>query len=622
MGDISTHAEITEHVASEAAASIPPTAIPVDDYTYVELGNFLTDVSQFRDPVAFHAARDKARARALAQSYGLSDTFGGKEWVKDVFGQHSGPVHGALPEMFRMLMQAFAHELFDDDGLPRLGGALGLLPGGARPALIPAHGIPPARVDTVLAAHYTQYYPHEHLDFPPTRDLVHHRTVRIFTRQTRGLIGYLEWFLQYISEELSKLESEWVTARAGPFPADRRQDFLVRLGHLLHPIEDYFFHSNLLELWQWADVRSSHPSAVPTVPADLRTLVDDSLRGTHLSPSSVRYRRRFHRRIRYPVYDTQTALSPTTSDDGTALIFTGGFGPTDVWHTLGGALEAIETKIALLPPRLDPRTTPLVLIRLLLSQTARRDMVTRNSSDALWHQHRTQLQAGDYRTAVASWVSSGLLCPHAGAELDRAFAHDLTVSNRHSGWRFDFPGPGSVLVLMLDEMQRERDAAHGAETRLDTSSTSMYDLASTNGCSFEAVGTHSLMSKDSRDKEPMRPEAVAFAKHASASIAKLLLDRVYSTTPITEGLDWDTLLRFYVRGAPTTPTSGPWESELLQGVHAGGTFSQPHVTGVSQQPSYGLLGPTRDPAKLAARRSGHTKDDLEAYYRTFESDLR
>ena len=272
---------------SEAATSIPPTAIPVDDYTYVELGNFLTDVSQFRDPVAFHGARDKAHARALAQS-GLTDSFGGKEWVKDVFGQHSGPVHGALPEMFRMLMQAFAHELFDDDGLPRLGGALGLLPGGARPALIPAHGIPPARVDAVLAAHYTQYFPHEHLDFPPTRDLPHHRTERIFMRQSRGLIGYLEWFLQYISEELSKLEADWVTARAGPFPADRRQDLLVRLGHLLHPLEDYFFHSNLLELWQWAEVRSAHPSAVPTVPADLRTLVDDSLRGTRLSPTSVR----------------------------------------------------------------------------------------------------------------------------------------------------------------------------------------------------------------------------------------------------------------------------------------------------------------------------------------------
>ena len=97
----------------------------------------------------------------------------------------------------------------------------------------------------------------------------------------------------------------------------------------------------------------------------------------------------------------------------------------------------------------------------------------------------------------------------------------------------------------------------------------MYDQASTNGCSIEAVGTHSLMSKDSRDKEPMRPEAVAFAKHASASVAKLLLDRVYSATPLSEGLDWDTLLRFYVRGAPTAPLSGPWETELLQGVHAG-----------------------------------------------------
>jgi hypothetical protein len=621
VGDIGTHAEIIEHVTTEVVTSVPPTQIPTVDYTYLELGNFLTDVSQFRDPVAFHGARERARAQLLERSR-LTKSFGGPEWLRDVFGQKTGPLHGALPEMLRMLMQAFTHEVFDDDALSIVGGALGLAPGGARPALIPAHGLPPARVDAVLAAHYTQYFPHEHLDFPPYPDMPRHNRDRIFARENRGLIGYLEWDLQYLSEELSMLEEAWVRARAGRFTAEMRQDFLVRLGHLLHPVEDYFFHSNLLELYQWIEVRSAHPKADPMIPADLRVLIDASLAGTRLNNTSVPLRRRLHRRLRYPIYDSQTALSRTSSEDGARMVFTGGFGPTDVWHTLGGALEAIESKLALLPARLDPRTTPLVLIRLLLSQKARRDMVSRNNSTEMWNRHRDQLRAGDYATAIAGWQSSGLLCPHAAAELGRAIAHDLMFTNRHAGKIFDFPGPGSVLILMLDEMQRERDAAATAAQKLDAKAMSIYDQASSNGCSTENVGTHSLMSKDSKDKEPMRPEAMAFAKHVSASIARLLLERVHSATPVTEGLDWDALLRFYVRGVPNHPTSGPWESELLQRMRAGGAFHQPRVRELNQQPGFGMLGPSRDPLKLALRRAGQTKSALETYYRRFESNPR
>lgn len=615
MGDIGTHAEITEFVASQVTAAVSPSDIPEPDYTYLELGNFLTDVAQFRDPVAFHSAREVARAKLP----GLAQTFYGPEWLVTMFGRHSGPVHGALPEFLHGLMRAFAHEVFDDDALPRLGAALGLLPGGRRPALIPAHGVSPGRVDDLLAAHFTQYFPHEHLDFPPEPDMVRHRSKSIFRTEGRGLIGYLEWYLQYVSEELTQLEHEWLLARSRTLREAERQEFLARLGHLLHAVEDYFFHSNLVELFQWAEVRSVHPAASPEDPAGLTQLIDDSLTGTGLAMSSVPLRRRLFRRLRYPVHDTGSRLSTTTSNDGTTLVFTGGFGPDDVFHTLGGALEAIEAKINLLPASHDPRRTNVVLFRLMLSADARRDMVTSGNEEALWHRHREQLANGDITREIASWESRGLVCPHAADELRAAFAHDQRVTQAQAGVIFDFPGPASVLILMLAQMQAERDRADAARTRLDASSTSPYDLASTNGCTSENVGTHSLMSKDSKDKEPMRPLAVAFAKHASASIARLLLTRVTGPALVTEGLDWDTLLRFYVRGVPRSPTSGPWESELFQLLRSG-TFSQPAVTAVTQQPRFGLLGPSADPAKLAARRSGTTRADLEAFYRRFESD--
>ena len=314
-----------------------------------------------------------------------------------------------------MLVRAFTHELFDDDGLPLFGAVLGLLPGGGQACGHPGswcaagsggchsgrpfHAVLPARAPGFPAGGGSAQ-PSDQAGFCD-------RAARAGRLPGAVLAGF--------SEELTKLEQDWVGARA-TLTASARQQFLVRLGHLLHPVEDYFFHSNLLELYQWAEVRGRHPLAVPTVPADLRTLVDDGLAGSGLNPTTD-LRRRLHRRLRYPVYDTQTQLSATGSDDGTALVFTGGFGPTDVWHTLGGALEAMESKIALLPPRLDPRTIELVLIRLLLSASAQREMVAGDQASALWQRHREQLLKGEYRAGIGSWYASGLLCRHAAAEL-------------------------------------------------------------------------------------------------------------------------------------------------------------------------------------------------------------
>jgi hypothetical protein len=618
MGDLATHAEITGFVVEEARRTIPDDAIPEADYTFLELGNFLTDVSQFRDPPAFHRARDVARAQASSQSI-FAGLAGADDWVRDVFGQSRGPRHGDLPEMMRLILQALTHEIFDTDGLSVLGAGLDLLDVDGRPPLIPTHGIEPADVATALGAHFTQYFPHEHLDFPPTAaPLTRHRTDPLFVRESRGLLGYLEWFIQYLSEGLTQLEDAWTRARATQMTDAQRRDFLIRLGHLLHPVEDYFFHSNLVERYQWQEVRERHPTADPAVPEDLRTLVEDGLTGTRLSPTSVSLRRKLHRRLRYPVWTSNTQLSTTTSDDATDLVYTGGFGQTDVWHTLGGALEAIERKIATLPPTHDPRTTPLVLIRLLLSEAERSAMVRDGTVEAMRTRHLEQLRAGDYPTAITTWEGSGLLCPHAGAELRAAFARDLATSTRHSGRFATFPGPGAVLITMLDQMQREREGSTSAARRLDSAAASMHEQRTENGCSEENIGTHSLMSKDSRTKEPLRPEAVALAKHASASIATTLLDRVHSITPVTEGIDWDTLVRFFIRGPVPIPET--WEGELWYRSRTSSGFEQPHVTSVGQQPEFALLSPTFGGAKLAARRAGRTQADLEAYYRRFESD--
>lgn len=621
MGDVSTHAEITEFVVSEVRRTIGDPDIPEAEYSFLELGNFLTDVSQFRDPTAFHRARGAALARANELSYRTAWIGNVDGWARDVFGESKEPRHGALPEMMRLLVQGFTHVLFDTDGLPRFGAALQLTAPGRKPALLPAHGIRPASVTRALRDHFTQYYPHEHLDFPPTRTaMAGHRRDPLFATGARGLIQYLEVFISYLSEALTQLEAEWVQARASGLTAPQRQDFLVRLGHLLHPVEDYFFHSNLLELYQWSHVRGVHPAADPAVPADLRVLIDDGLAGTALDANSVGLRRKLFRRLRYPVWGQDEKLATTTSDSAVGLVYTGGFGQTDVWHTLGGALEGIEAGLERLPRLYDPRCSPIMLFRLLLSRAERQDMVQRNLLENHQKTHRDQLRSGDFATAIGGWEAKKLICGHAGDLLREAFALDLRISEAHKGSLYDFPGPGAVLLAMLDQMQRERDASAQARLHLDRAQASMSSIASDNTCSEENVGTHSLMSKDATDKEPMRPEAVALAKHASAGIATTLLGRVYSATPATEGIDWDGVLGFFLRGPSRAP--GAWEAELISRVRApGAPFVQPPVASLNEQPQIPRLGPTHDAARLARRRGGTGQQDLETRYRSFESNV-
>lgn len=65
MGDVSTNLTINHFVASQVKTLVPAAFIPDDHYTYLEFGNYLTDVSQFRDPAAHHGGRKKAHLAAL-----------------------------------------------------------------------------------------------------------------------------------------------------------------------------------------------------------------------------------------------------------------------------------------------------------------------------------------------------------------------------------------------------------------------------------------------------------------------------------------------------------------------------------------------------------------------------
>ena len=148
-------------------------------------------------------------------------------------------------------------------------------------------------------------------------------------------------------------------------------------------------------------------------------------------------------------------------------------------------------------------------------------MVRADATEAQWRLHLQQLTSMQYHQKLTVMRAESKLCAHAADVLLDAFDLDLKVSQTHAK-TVTFPSPGAVLVTMMDKMQRERAASAQAKAKLDQNPGSSTAIASHNGCSAENVGTHTLMSKDATSKEPMRPEAVALAKHASAGVARTL----------------------------------------------------------------------------------------------------
>jgi hypothetical protein len=616
MGDIGTHAEISRFVIEQANKVLPEDTIPEADFAFLELGNFLTDVSQFRDPPSYHRARKQARdkvalkvgSRTLASL--LSPILGTSDWVTAVFGRKSGPQHGALPEMLRLLMSATTHVVFDDDALPQAG-SLVARTSRKGPSVLLEHGIPPEDVDHVLDTNYTQYFPHEHLDATPLPGQVASLDRPEFAIGPRHLPAYLEEDLRFLSEQLTWLEASWRRAlvrRPNPMSDKERQFALVTLGHLLHAVEDYFFHSNLPEAHAWAAASAEMADDDPS----RDELLTAALKGTKGGSTSRELRRVLNRRLRYPVYDAPDELSDTTSQDATDFIYTGGFGPTDVWHTLGGALEALEAQLKLLLPAYDPSKASLVLFRMLLSQKARAAMVANKTLDAESAEHLKQLRDGDYHARINKLKDSGKregvpVCEHAIAAMLEAFDLDLRVSNKYTGEHVPFPGPGALLIAMMHDMEAAREDSADEKKKLNSRSTSVDGLASDNHCSEENIGTHTLMSKDTKTKDPLRVEAVALAKHASASIAVRFLSSVTRPDPAdNEAVDWDAELQFFIRGV----VPDGWETELMKLVRQD-NFHQPDIRRLKKQPRHGWK-PLKAPRTLTATAK------LEAYYRSLE----
>jgi hypothetical protein len=379
MGDVSRHRDI--FLASRDAVPDPrlgPAGLTRSDLTYVELGNYLTDVSQFRDPVTFiftkrRIWRDKviprvadkfpipnaaivaigagvAAATKAAESvlpdwlekvlYGLggataagglvpydawADLFGADNWIDAVLGlpmdqsaaaQTAAGIpardlehYGLLGAFFVSLIEGVTHYLFAAEVRERNRGPWGRV-----------EPIPQDRLSTAYAEFFTQYWPHEHTDQPPYvwdagkrpkapslyGESRRGRTLTDIKRgQERGVMNVVDAaYVPYLAEGLSEVEDAWRGLRRGDSAG--RQRLLVRVGKLLHGVEDWYFHSNVVELLALTAHRP-RPEAGADEDAYLRRFVDHVTRTRPefravTGPKLVRLRRKLYRRLRFPVY--------------------------------------------------------------------------------------------------------------------------------------------------------------------------------------------------------------------------------------------------------------------------------------------------------------------------------
>jgi len=646
MGDLHRHAEISAHVHAQVGPLRPD-----EDWICLELGNYLTDVSQFRDPFANMLAKRTVWGEGLGE-FGflslipvigllvseaiLNWAIDLDEWIDRMFGVHepADQRNGKLAGYFQHIFEGMTHLIFADD-----------VPQTAvwRPLLAPALGdiarLPSAEVARIFGHAFTQYYPHEHTDFPPYvlygEQRVNHR---LYKRGPRGLLAYLEEYTDYLAESLAKLEVDWKAIATAPKTDPRRHDVLVRLGKVLHGIEDYYFHSNHLELHLWNELRAGRPKG--ETDDAYRTWFAANVASKWLPPESTpsssrdwtpsrEHQVRAHlRRLRYPRYVPVNTLDREKSDPALDVIFTAGFDKKDLFHTLSMALESMEASLesmenlfVRLPDALQTtlasknpqrlRDIDLVLIKVLFNKAERARMGRDEKyRDAQLELHVKQLKEGRYEAGIRHLHAGGYLNDRARDAWLAAIAIDREME--------DFgdytPGVSGFMMQLLAkgqvELEQSRRRSAGFDSARDRGPGNAFDERSDNGATGEHIGTHTLMSKDTSISLPVHEETRRVARFASMAVARHLVTEVNAGGGSSGGLDWDRILRHYLRFPHAR--AGMWETQVLN--HVRRTGADPKYDEIPDQVVQPRVQGPDAAARLAARRSGTVRADLEKRY--------
>lgn len=662
MGEILRHAEIF-HNTMEKIGSLRPD----EEYTYLELGNYLTDVSQFRDPFAHMLAKRTIWGKATRSNWFLAvlsvipiigvltdvilDIADIDVWLNQLMGEHKPAEkrYGKLALYFENVILGITHVIFADD-IPKKETVLSMLP----PEFQILQRIPSKEVDRVYHSFFTQYYPHEHLDYPP---YVIHGEQRVYSRMyhrgSRGVIQFVEEYLQFLSEDLSKLEFKWKEKRSASKDSADRHDILVSFGKLLHAVEDYFFHTNYTEIHLWNAQRSLYSSAESEDTFKAR-FAKDALRSYRSYPgytgydlaatgsdpeagSQTQWRRKLMRRLRYPVYVPLNQLSKSESlssldlyNKEGAVVYPGGFESKDMFHTMASALESLEKLLVgfddlasyvpaplraelKLPSSGKLKDSELVLIRTIFNADERTRLdKDKDYLDRQLIRHIEQINSGVYERNIDHFHKEGFLNDQARDAFRRVFAIDKGVEAMHSRT----PGCGGFLIQFLAEAQGELNDSRRQSLRLDTENMgrpnegNVLDERTDNGASGESIGTHTLISKDTPKSQPLHEDAKILAKYASLAIVQLMLTEINDNPDMGSGLDWDRILQHIVRFPHARP--GMWETQALAFFRQGA--NNPGYGDLQDRPEYQRISVISPDRRLLLRRNGKRRGELEQMY--------
>ncbi len=734
MGEIKRHGEIYKYY-QEKIRDIRGD----EDYAFMELGNFLTDISQFRDPYAHLSAKktifNQARAAFRENPYVIGTNivlagvalipsiidfidkknksgaaksalavsslliteyilfpiaaigFGkATQWMDVLMGKATpkNRRYGKLAQFFEQLCLGITHIIFADD-IPKRARIDTMLPG-----MFSGINIASAEIDRVFkggghndeSRSYTQYYPHEHVDFPPyTESGIARQRKRRYQKGRRGLIIYLEEQLKYIVEELILIEYDWKKFKRTSSQNRNRHDVLARMGHILHAVEDYFFHSNYVELRLWNELKATRSSMSVesfenwfaehaldnyrnykvdnppdseggyskaydfSSPHNYSEDAEENRRIREIVGGKTRWLRKLYRRLRYPLFKSKSDQSTDDSKPAYDLIYTGGFGEKDMFHTMIGAIGNLEFVVEDIDKYIKRANTPgnpeniaqdelpfntpiseseLVLMQALFNETYRREMV--EDADILaarQREHRVQLEEGKYEDGITKLKERGYLNDQAEEAFRKAFEIDLKMDKQFQSSLSDaVGGVGRFLLQFLTMAQKDFDISIKRSVELDRrGKREILNKASDNGASGETVGNHSVLAKDTPKSQPLFEEARALATMASTIVATIMTTEIQNGGA-NRGIRWSSIIRHLLRFPHINPNM--WEREVLETFRSTGKI--PDYEDINDKPQIGFI--TNNLQAIIDRMRNRNaeerereKEKLEKLYIKLEKDV-
>jgi hypothetical protein len=527
MGDTKSH----EAVFKSSIKPILNAVLPGRDRDsiFFEVGNFLTDVSQFRDPLAYFSAKFAIYKKSMPFFRGLANL---DDYLDDLMGTKAKP-WGYLSQWFEQIVFCIMVEKFRKEGVS---------PDEIKDIFFPRPG---------NKIYFTQYFPHEHLDFPPwpLGDAMGDRSksmesIHICQRASNGThigsrknLKYLEFQIVFISDLLTLIENDWsrlIEDRDSTQNTKKLHAILMQFGHACHVIEDFYFHSNFVEI-AWLKIlheKHSEPSE-----RDYWVWIYENVF------SNYREKRIFYRRLHAPVSIKGNNINTALSTE----VYTGGFGDKDIFHTFYDLLLGLPPNVREILEILRGVGYPFWLLEYIIYEEKREEL--RKGEDSKVNEivikHQKQLKNNEIQKGARLASFANKLHPFSVEAIRKACDLDKKLGESYSlirpGKRY---GVGGFLLKLAQMLQQEHHDSEIKRNELDRKHV-VFDSSFFNGATAEIIGSHSLLAKDSAHKQPLYDEAMTSACFVSAYFVKLMLHQVYSN-PNKKRMDWLHVLRHFI----------------------------------------------------------------------------